>query len=161
MASLITSSSPATVSNTLSANQIVSNSFSSTSKSFAMIGIWLRFAFLSPRSILLYIGVSISNAAHKCRCNNPCSSRSSFIFFPNIIILNVYVSFLLWQITGKLNLALQMPLNKAFPYYSLSYWQITDKLKLSPEWDVFHISSRCCRVKWLNPFFLCCFFYQS
>ena len=101
------------------------------------------------------------NLATLCRCNNPCSSRSSFIFFPNIIILNVYVSFLLWQITGKLNLALQMPLNKAFPYYSLSYWQITDKLKLSPEWDVFHISSRCCRVKWLNPFFLCCFFYQS
>ena len=83
MASPITSSSPATVSNTLSANQMVSSFFSSISKSFAMIGIWLRFAFLSPRSILLYIGVSISKAAHKCRCNNPCSSRSSFIFFPN------------------------------------------------------------------------------
>lgn len=91
MALLIISSSPATVSNTLSANQIVNNSFSSISKSFAMIGILLHFAFLSPRSILLYIGMSISKAAHKCRCNNPRFSQSSFIFFTNIIILNVYV----------------------------------------------------------------------
>ena len=41
--------------------------------------------------ILLYIGVSISNAADNCRCNRPCSSLSSFIFFPNIIIKLLYL----------------------------------------------------------------------
>ena len=30
-------------------------------------------------------------ATHKCRCNNPRSSLSSLIFFPNIIIQNIYV----------------------------------------------------------------------
>ena len=87
MASLFISSSFSTVSRTLSASHMVRSYFSSISKSFAIMGIWQRFAFRSPRSILLYIGVSISNAADSCRCSRPCSSLSSFIFFPNIISL--------------------------------------------------------------------------
>ena len=83
MASLLTSPSFSTMSRTLSANQTVSSSFSSTPNTFAMMGIWLRFAFRSPRSILLYIGVSISNATQRWRWKSPCSSLNCFIFCPN------------------------------------------------------------------------------
>ena len=83
MASLLTSSSFSRTSRTLSANQTVSSSFSSTPNTFAMMGIWLRFAFRSPRSILLYIGVSISNATQRWRWKSPCSSLNCFIFCPN------------------------------------------------------------------------------
>ena len=90
MASLLTSSSFSTMSRTLSANQTVSSSFSSTPNTFAMMGIWLRFAFRSPRSILLYIGVSISNATQRWRWKSPCSSLSCFIFCPNTFIFSFF-----------------------------------------------------------------------
>ena len=90
MASLLTSSSFSTMSRTLSANQMVSSSFSSTPKTFAIMGIWLRFAFRSPRSILLYIGVSISNATQRWRWKSPCSSLSCFIFCPNTFIFSFF-----------------------------------------------------------------------
>ena len=88
MASLLTSSSFSRTSRTLSANQTVNSSFSSTPNTFAMMGIWLRFAFRSPRSILLYIYVSISNATQRWRWKSPCSSLSCFIFCPNTFIFS-------------------------------------------------------------------------
>ncbi len=73
----------------------------------------------------------------------------------------MFTSFLTLANYRQIKIARTILLNKAFLCSCLSCKQITGKLNLSPEWDVFHIASSCCRVKWLNPFLLWCLFYQS
>ena len=48
-------------------------------------------ARLSPRSILLNMGVSISKYAATWRCNIPCSSLRDLILFPNNIFPFLWV----------------------------------------------------------------------
>ena len=86
MAFRFNSSSPSIASNTLSANHSVRSSFLSILKYSANCITCARLAYLSPRSILLNIGVSISNKAANCLCSTPCSSLNSFILSPNNIV---------------------------------------------------------------------------
>ena len=85
MAVSFKSSSPSKSLRILSASQRVSISFSSTLKYVAILITWLLFARLSPRSILLNMGVSISKYAATWRCNIPFSSLRDLILFPNNI----------------------------------------------------------------------------
>ena len=86
MAFRFNSSSPSIASNTLSANHSVRSSFLSILKYSANCITCARLAYLSPRSILLNIGVSISSKAANCLCSTPCSSLNSFILSPNNIV---------------------------------------------------------------------------
>ncbi len=86
MAFRFNSSSPSIASNTLSANHSVRSSFLSILKYSANCITCTRLAYLSPRSILLNIGVSISSQAANCLCSTPCSSLNSFILSPNNIV---------------------------------------------------------------------------
>ena len=69
---------------TPSASQSVISSFSSTLYSSASLGTWSRLTRRAPNSILLYIGMSVSNNSANYRCFNPCSSLMAFIFGPNM-----------------------------------------------------------------------------
>ena len=86
MAFRFNSSSPSIASNTLSANHSVRSSFLSILKYSANCITCARLAYLSPRSILLNIGVSISSKAANCLCSTPCSFLNSFILSPNNIV---------------------------------------------------------------------------
>ncbi len=86
MAFRFNSSSPSIASNTLSANHSVRSSFLSILKYSANCITCARLAYLSPRSILLNIGVSISSKTANCLCSTPCSSLNSFILSPNNIV---------------------------------------------------------------------------
>ena len=86
MAFRFNSSSPSIASNTLSANHSVRSSFLSILKYSANCITCAHLAYLSPRSILLNIGVSISSKAANCLCSTPCSSLNSFILSPNNMV---------------------------------------------------------------------------
>ncbi len=86
MAFRFNSSSSSIASNTLSASHSVRSSFLSILKYSANCITCVRLAYLSPRSILLNIGVSISSKAANCLCSTPCSSLNSFILSPNNIV---------------------------------------------------------------------------
>ena len=96
MAFRFNSSSSSIASNTLSASHSVRSSFLSILKYSANCITCVRLAYLSPRSILLNIGVSISSKAANCLCSTPCSSLNSFILSPNnmvfILLSSVCVS---------------------------------------------------------------------
>lgn len=83
--SAIPVTSSLTISKILSANHSVNNSFSSILRSLAMAITYSRFAGHSPRYILLYIGVLISNAEANCLCNKCFSSLKCRILSANNI----------------------------------------------------------------------------
>lgn len=92
MAFRFNSSSSSIASNTLSASHSVRSSFLSILKYSANCITCVRLAYLSPRSILLNIGVSISSKAANCLCSTPCSSLNSFILSPNNMVFILFSS---------------------------------------------------------------------